>query len=770
LRHDRLLGEIEHVRASPAKKPTPNIRSINNHRSGIETASKRNKEQIMIKSILKQVSVYCTLTLFLFSPSVLGRTCEIIAQECLDGPSVKDIDGYMVAKECWKFKNTMSCYDEDAYDNCAPLDRTPGCNRVKLVQNDDGTLTSQYKCTNENISDPKINKLEESYTIGAEETSPECANFENNPSCRRGESVCVGANGLRVQNITNPETDCASWRQNYVCQVTDQKNFCGPLASAGCQQVQSECSRYSAETGVCDSLEVLYSCSEDGVIPEIIPENIIKLDETYTLSRDGVVNACTDNEQNPNCFLAQEVCTEGAETRLVDGVRVYNDCWQWERKYACLSDIPRSSDCQEYEDNVMCTQTGTKCLDEYYVNGRCQDIIREYKCETGQKEAMTVQNCGGQTWCDDMGCWNTGYTPDNDIGRVLAGLTALQQFGYQIFLGEPHWCIYKKSWGLNNCCKKNPAYRDFHLREVATQAGIGFATGAIGAMTTGVSTTSMVIAAATALITAFERGGNRYQTTQYVMNAIVQVGAGIAGAIVVTAALEGALLTTSWCWVCVVVIVILIIIAMVVGSLMECDDESVETSKLIYSNACYKVGEFCSKRSGNTCREKKRGYCCFASTLSKVVNIGGRAQLGIGWGSAEHPDCRAFTEEEFSRLDFDQMDLSEFMDEIIQWSKTRADSNARMINRGREEAERMAEEARRRAEEGMPYSPVPWENKPPTSSCATCPGYYDEDPPPADPPPADPPPPDVPNVGCVGNCADYFNPTPDDPPPNNEQP
>jgi hypothetical protein len=36
-----------------------------------------------------------------------------------------------------------------------------------------------------------------------------------------------------------------------------------------------------------------------------------------------------------------------------------------------------------------------------------------------------------------------------------------------------------------------------------------------------------------------------------------------------------------------------------------------------------------------------------------------RKQLDIGWGSAEHPDCRGLAQEEIKRLDFSKLDLAE---------------------------------------------------------------------------------------------------------------
>ncbi|MFT6220349.1 MAG: hypothetical protein ACJAVG_001064 [Rickettsiales bacterium] len=42
----------------------------------------------------------------------------------------------------------------------------------------------------------------------------------------------------------------------------------------------------------------------------------------------------------------------------------------------------------------------------------------------------------------------------------------------------------------------------------------------------------------------------------------------------------------------------------------------------------------------------------------------GRAQLGIGWGSPQGPNCSGFTPEQLQSLRFDQMDLSEISADI----------------------------------------------------------------------------------------------------------
>jgi conjugal transfer mating pair stabilization protein TraN len=49
--------------------------------------------------------------------------------------------------------------------------------------------------------------------------------------------------------------------------------------------------------------------------------------------------------------------------------------------------------------------------------------------------------------------------------------------------------------------------------------------------------------------------------------------------------------------------------------------------------------------------------------MARIIQEQGRSQLQSfnGWGSVEAPDCRGFTVEEFSHLDFSKIDFSEYI-------------------------------------------------------------------------------------------------------------
>jgi conjugal transfer mating pair stabilization protein TraN len=60
--------------------------------------------------------------------------------------------------------------------------------------------------------------------------------------------------------------------------------------------------------------------------------------------------------------------------------------------------------------------------------------------------------------------------------------------------------------------------------------------------------------------------------------------------------------------------------------------------------------------------------------LARIINEQGRPQLDIGWGTAESPDCRGLSPEEFQSIDFSQIDLSEYIDDMEVKSQAQIDS------------------------------------------------------------------------------------------------
>lgn len=92
-------------------------------------------------------------------------------------------------------------------------------------------------------------------------------------------------------------------------------------------------------------------------------------------------------------------------------------------------------------------------------------------------------------------------------------------------------------------------------------------------------------------------------------------------------------------------------------------------------NLCVYLGKIKHKKLGIVTLVKHY-YCCWGNMLDKVIQVQGRNQLGIGFGTAEKPECRGLTLEEMTGqdkdgnilegrgIDFGEVDFSEFINDF----------------------------------------------------------------------------------------------------------
>lgn len=95
---------------------------------------------------------------------------------------------------------------------------------------------------------------------------------------------------------------------------------------------------------------------------------------------------------------------------------------------------------------------------------------------------------------------------------------------------------------------------------------------------------------------------------------------------------------------------------------------------------CYVVGTYCYRKDPvfKHCLKKKTSYCCFESKLARTFQQQGKVQLGIGFGSAENPNCRGFTVEELQKVDFSQFNLEELFADLIASGKSKVNKKIPM--------------------------------------------------------------------------------------------
>jgi len=105
--------------------------------------------------------------------------------------------------------------------------------------------------------------------------------------------------------------------------------------------------------------------------------------------------------------------------------------------------------------------------------------------------------------------------------------------------------------------------------------------------------------------------------------------------------------------------------------LSSCSEKEKALAQLRQKKKCVYVGTYCAEKLPVVgCLRRKSNYCCFGTKLARLIHEQGRSQLGMGFGDAEHPQCRGLTIEELTFLDFDRIDLSELLSDLYKKFRT----------------------------------------------------------------------------------------------------
>jgi len=98
--------------------------------------------------------------------------------------------------------------------------------------------------------------------------------------------------------------------------------------------------------------------------------------------------------------------------------------------------------------------------------------------------------------------------------------------------------------------------------------------------------------------------------------------------------------------------------------LSSCDAAEIELRTLRDKRLCVQVGTYCAEKALGVCNRKKTSFCCYGSKVARLIQEQGRAQLGMGFGTPESPDCNGLPPESLSRIDFSRVNFSDLFEDI----------------------------------------------------------------------------------------------------------
>lgn len=101
------------------------------------------------------------------------------------------------------------------------------------------------------------------------------------------------------------------------------------------------------------------------------------------------------------------------------------------------------------------------------------------------------------------------------------------------------------------------------------------------------------------------------------------------------------------------------------AGLASCNSTEKEIGTAKSKTLTVKLGTKCTNKVLGVCLKKAEVYCVFDNKLARIMQTQGRRdQLGIGFGSAGSPNCRGITIDELSRIKFNEVDFSDFQNDL----------------------------------------------------------------------------------------------------------
>ena len=556
-----------------------------------------------------------------------------------------------------------------------------GCSRVKAPTCTGEGCVPQgaYRCVDKAVSGGVPDAVLASTTTQALSSLTEdlgaCAalSADEDTECEEVESRCVDAEPeTRTVNGRKLKSSCWEYERTLSCKRTRTSSTCRSLQAlakdAACTLESEACT--SEAGGECDEKRFTYRC-RGGADAADAGEALLIASESLEVGRVDV-STCSDPEKDPACKKSGETCTE----RFADG-----SCKRKSVTYTCTegSTSERINACTELERDASCRLTGSTCLDPQE-GDECRMISRTYECGGGAESVKTGTVCD-ETLCVGGECSTAPSESSTDFVRGVAVLEIARQAsvygdapGASIFGGNSSSCSVKAA-GFS-CCRHDNAGSvalSNTAFSVALVAGVQIAGEAIKYAGSPLVYDILSASEATSgLLTAiYGNAASGAYTPSFSLYGV-------------TAAYEGGSLTFSFSPAG--------FLASVAGQMaaeyFSCTPEDRMHSVRAANGLCHYVGSFCAKKGGGACLEKRESWCCFNSHLARSVQVQGRAQLGMGWGTPEAPLCRGFTISEFQNLDFAAMDLSEIIREVANTSASAAAAASEGAIQRTEEASR----------------------------------------------------------------------------------
>jgi conjugal transfer mating pair stabilization protein TraN len=292
-------------------------------------------------------------------------------------------------------------------------------------------------------------------------------------SCVKVSENCAEPAEVRFVKGIKVHRECWRWDITYSC-VNDKEysDYCKGIENVmGCTQTGSKCLRKDHDQ-LCGREEKTYVCGN--LLNN--PKDITFLDSQYSITKDSLNHSQCDEYEKETCLEMANVCTEGPETRIINGHPVKRDCWKFEKKHTCKTGH-FLSDCKELSENCQFIKEDCLSKDEYR---GCSHKQKTYKCPYEAGTTTETMSCGSGVYCINGDCQKSEYEPNKNMPKALAHLEMLKNLKdnvvldgniISIFKGDKESC-HKTTTGFNNCCHDTGWGKNINLAQCSADEKI----------------------------------------------------------------------------------------------------------------------------------------------------------------------------------------------------------------------------------------------------------------------------------------------------------
>lgn len=504
-------------------------------------------------------------------------------------------------------------------------------------------------------------------------------------SCPAGQTVnngrCVGAGGAAACTPSNPARVCGmtggmwgiidrgydqwqwvwdKYNLNYITPSgTPSVNHNGNVFVFGDGQVD-DWDYTTYEICVCSSSNVDMGAATASCPSGYSFNSSTGLCQTGTTESTAATKSCPSGYSysvaNNNCEKL-EVTTVSVAISCADGTysAASNKC----EKPTTLTATPTKSCPSDFTYNTqkgVCERTEvvtiavTQVCETGYTYNPATGVCEHYElvdsCPLAGGGVCVQSGAGSRAYCSPNPCMKSSdaVTEGNIDGSMLVDNGDKDEQGMctdqvMIFTGRASECLPSgTSTGFQNCCKNSGTISNDSV-------------GAKNMVGNGVQVIKYMYQVTSAAAGAYTSAMNAGATQAQAANAATSAAQSQVQALMNPA-------TIAWA----------VAIYLIMDYLMQaCDTLSMETSMAADSGFCHELGTYCKTKWLGQCVQKAKSYCCFNSKMARIIHEQGRAQLKNfdGFGDTKEPDCRGFSPEEFQALDFSQIDMTEYYNDLV---------------------------------------------------------------------------------------------------------